>query len=159
MSAYQYINKWASGSQHKVSADVAYAVVSDLAEQHSLTARNLVDVSRAPEAPLHDEFEWDDSIAGEEWRKEQARHIIAHLIHVEANNEIPEHRAFFKIEKETSNYVPFESAIRNENSRQSLLDQALKEFTSFRRKYSVLTELAKVFEDTENAIKQTRLSV
>ena len=38
MSAYQYINKWASGSFHKVSADVAYAVTSDLARQNALNA-------------------------------------------------------------------------------------------------------------------------
>ena len=159
MSAYQYINKWASGSFHKVSADVAYAVTSDLARQNTLNAVTLVDVSRDPKAPLHDEFEWDDSIAGEEWRKEQARHIIAHLIHVEVKNEIPEHRAFFKIEKDSGNYIPFETIVRNEDTRQQLLDQALKEFASFRRKYAALTELAKAFDELESAIKQTKLSV
>ena len=159
MSAYQYTPKWAPGSHHKVSAEVAHAVVSELAEKGDLKPNVLVDVSRDPSAPLHDEFEWDDAIAGEQWRREQARHIIAHLIYIDVQEEKPPIRAFFKIEKDTSEYKPFEVIFRNEDTRQKLLDQALKEFASFRRKYAAITELSKAFNEFESAIKQTKLSV
>lgn len=36
----------------------------------------LLEESRDPSSPLHNEFEWDDSKAAEEYRKNQARRII-----------------------------------------------------------------------------------
>jgi hypothetical protein len=41
-----------------------------------LTPRLIVDEARNPDHPLHTRFEWDDSVAGEKWRREQARALI-----------------------------------------------------------------------------------
>lgn len=41
-----------------------------------LTASLVVDQARPKDHPLHDRFEWDDSVAGERWRREQARLLI-----------------------------------------------------------------------------------
>lgn len=41
-----------------------------------LTPRAVVDASRPSDALLHHEFEWDDSVAAERHREEQARNII-----------------------------------------------------------------------------------
>lgn len=41
-----------------------------------LTAEGLVRKARDPEHPLHDEFEWDDSVAGHAYRVYQARQLI-----------------------------------------------------------------------------------
>lgn len=46
-------------------------------DQHGhLTASMVVDEARPTDHPLHDRFEWDDSVAGERWRREQARLLI-----------------------------------------------------------------------------------
>ena len=42
-----------------------------------LTAGLVVDLARDPHHPLHDKFEWDDKVAGEQYRLSQARKIIA----------------------------------------------------------------------------------
>lgn len=44
--------------------------------QGLLQAGDVVNAARSKRSPLHDYFEWDDSLAAEEHRKEQARQLI-----------------------------------------------------------------------------------
>lgn len=41
-----------------------------------LTPETVVDAARDPSSTLHDQFQWDDSIAGEAYRLQQARALI-----------------------------------------------------------------------------------
>ena len=41
-----------------------------------LTPEAVVDDARPDDAPLHSHFEWDDALAGEQYRLVQARHLI-----------------------------------------------------------------------------------
>lgn len=43
---------------------------------YSITPSIVLNEARNPSNPLHSHFEWDDSIAGEEYRKIQARNLI-----------------------------------------------------------------------------------
>lgn len=36
----------------------------------------IVDAAKHRESPIHDAFEWDDSVAATEYRKEQARELL-----------------------------------------------------------------------------------
>jgi hypothetical protein len=36
----------------------------------------VVDAARNPRSPLHSHFEWDDTVAAEQYRREQARYLI-----------------------------------------------------------------------------------
>lgn len=48
-----------------------------------LTPEQVVEAAREKDSPLHSRFEWDDSLAAVEYRKVQARQIIAsYKIHV-----------------------------------------------------------------------------
>jgi hypothetical protein len=42
----------------------------------TLTPANVVDAARDPNHPLHNRFQWNDSVAGEAYRKIQARALI-----------------------------------------------------------------------------------
>lgn len=41
-----------------------------------LTPEAVIEDARSPKSPLHDQFEWDDSVAAQHWRTEQARQLI-----------------------------------------------------------------------------------
>jgi hypothetical protein len=57
-------------------------------EQHGmLTKVLLVDTARDPKHPLHRYFEWDDTVAGERWRQEQALQMIRASKYVELLND------------------------------------------------------------------------
>jgi len=145
------IYKWKEGSHHKVSAQIAGEVCADLEERGELTAENLVDVSRPEEAPLHGEFEWDDDIAAELYRKTQASAIIRHIA-VKTEEKTPL-RAFFNLEVKAKEYESIQTIIRQEDKYSALLATALMELEAFKRKYQMLSELQDVFDAIMTAQK------
>lgn len=142
---------WTAGSVHKVSADVAASVTNDLESKGMLTAKNLVDASRPIDAPLHPEFEWDDSIAAEKYRETQARTIINSLRVVVEEKE-PE-RVFCNISRSDPTYMTIEKALSSADTRQTLLNQAFRELESFRYKYRQLQEMASVIEVIDSVLE------
>lgn len=142
------IYKWKNFS-YKTSAEVAGQVCEELDRTVGLTPENLVDASRPEDAPLHNEFEWDDMIAAEEFRRVQARGIISNLsIVIEENKQAPV-RAFFSLQSGfRENSGIYESTITimdDSDKREKLLNTAKRELDAFMRKYQMLTELASVF--------------
>lgn len=45
-----------------------------------VTPHNLLQIATPPESPIHKHFTWDESKAADEWRKQEARHILNHLV-------------------------------------------------------------------------------
>lgn len=144
------IYKFAEGSVHHVSAQVAGPILNRMGEEGRLTPKNVVDEARPEDSPLHPEFEWNDAIAAEKWREKQAQLLIAHTIIVneEAEEKKPV-RAFF-VTTERSIYEPIHTILRDENKKSVLLENAKRELIVFKKKYATLTELSGVF----NAIDQ-----
>lgn len=143
MSAYL----WQRGSRFKVDPNIAGQMCEELAETVGLTAETLLNANRPEDAPLHGEFEWDDSIAAEEYRKSQARCIIRCLALVPETEETVPVRAFFNIA--ASDYEPTEMVLRVPEKKELLLDQALKELRAFRAKYAALVQLAGVIKEVD----------
>lgn len=142
-----------------VSAQLAGEICESLDAIGCLSAQRLVDVSRPTNAPLHDAFEWDDAIAGEEWRKNQARLIIRSIVVVPDVQKKEAVRAFFKVEQADGNFEALHTILKNEDKRTSLLRNALAELESFRRKYSMLEELATVFSAIDAATREEKSEV
>ena len=148
---------WKPGYRYRSDAQTAGAVCADLESKGELTAKNLVDVSRPEIAPLHNSFDWDDAVAAESWRQEQARQIIRSLVVVSdvgESNRDPV-RAFFSIQISDPKFESLEVIIRNEDKYANLLKTALRELISIQRKYAQIKELATVNE----AIDQLRLEL
>ncbi len=138
------VYKWKPMAMVKADAQKAGEVCEELQNTIGLTARNLLEVSRPEEAPLHNEFEWDDSIAAEAYREEQARYIIRQLV-IQTEEEQPATvRAFFKIEGKT--YEDVGTILMSPTKTQAMLERALTEFRAFRAKYYSLKELTPLFE-------------
>ena len=147
---------WKPGSHHKVNAQIAGEVCKELEAEGRLTREDLVDESRPEDAPLHPEFEWDDSVAAEEYRKVQAGGVIRHLIKVSISEEVSAPvRAFVPVTITEKTYESIEAVLAVEDKRDALLRRAISELHSFEQKYASLVELTKVFDvidDLEAAI-------
>lgn len=91
-----------------------------------LTAQSVVDAARPKRAPLHNAFEWDDSIAAEEWRRDQARSIIKSIQIVvveEECEEEPEVRPiYFNVQMDTGTAGYYKS--------REVLSQSVEEWES-----------------------------
>lgn len=156
MGAY----KWKT-NYFKVNADVAGAVCERLEATVGLSATTLLDASRPEDAPLHGEFEWDDGIAAEKFREEQARKIIRNLEIVVEEQSVEPVRAFFTIESKQNgisrNYESTNVIMRVSEKRSTLLDIALRKLDAFRRKYAQLTELAGVFAAIDEVQREQKI--
>lgn len=144
---------WVKGSRFKTDASIAKGVMDQLASEGRLTPADLVEVSRAKDAPLHNEFEWNDSIAAEKWREQTGRVMIASIqVTVEKEETNTPVRAYFNIEHESHEYIPTEIIMSDEAKKERLLDIAKREMNSFRTKYSTLKELAGVIKAIDKVL-------
>jgi hypothetical protein len=115
-------------------------------DQHSkLTPDLVVDVARDPEHPLHGRFEWDDSVAGEAWRRQQAHDLIrkVKVVYREADESGPEKsvRAFHAVRQEQGHvYEPLEKVVANDFTRQLLLNDMEREWRQLHQRYREFEE-------------------
>lgn len=155
---YKYA--WARGSHHKANPQLAGEVCAKLESEGGLTPTRLVDASRPEDAPLHDEFEWDDTVAAERYRETQASQVIRHITTVKVNDEeTPVVRSFVSIqtrddddERIKNTYIGTYRALSEPDTREMVLNRAMSELGSFRRKYATLKELSGVIAAIDEAI-------
>jgi len=133
------------------------------AEKGQITKEAIVDRARDIANPLHDLFQWNDTIAAEEYRKVQAHKLITNLIVVKPQAE-PEHKAtaycaFVNVAEKpnsTGRYINLQKAIESEEVHELLVKNAIRELESFRQKYNTLTELLPVLNNIDQYIEQRK---
>lgn len=137
-------------------------ILQDMYERHGrLTPAIIVDESRAEDAPLHNRFEWDDTVAAEQYRFLQAARIIRSVRITRAGNDAdgddgpaePEGvRAFLPVrgrERDDAGswtYEPTRKALADPTSRCILLNEMRRDWRAFQSKYQALSEYAKLIE-------------
>ena len=132
-----------------------------IAAQHDgmLRPESVVEFARDEATALHGEFEWDDSEAARKFRIVQARQLIRLVVNVDPSANGEPVRAFVSLSEDRvakDGYRRLVDVMNDEQRRAMLLRDALRELAAFKRKYSVLSELSKVFEAAEIAVqKQT----
>lgn len=119
------------------------------------TKQQIVEKARDESTELHSMFEWDDSIAGERWREEQARHIVKALKITYVNPdgdplpksvEMKPIRMLFGNPSGSPGFVSTVKILGNKTMYEQLLERAKRELQAFRNKYLMLTELNPIFE-------------
>lgn len=139
------VYQWKKASCIHADAQTAGELFERLEQTGCLTARRLVDESRPEDAPLHSEFEWDDAVAAEAYREEQASHIIRSLVIQPEEQPTEVVRAFFRT-TENKTYESLSVILNDTRKTDALLEMALKELRAFQAKYSTLSRLAPVFD-------------
>lgn len=149
------VYKWKDARQIKANADEAAQVMNQLAERGALTAENLVEASKPIDAPLHNDFEWDNDKAASEYRKHQARNIINALVIVPDENVQTKEpvRAYFQIEDGGKRYTQLTAIMESPSQMEMLLRTALNELAAFKKKYGLLREL----QDVMKSIDETQM--
>lgn len=146
MAAY----KWC-GRQFPVNANVVGHEIERLEKAYgSVTAELLVNEARPITSPIHNLFEWNDAIAAENFRKQQATKVLCALT-IE-NVQGREVRAYVNIAtgapdpvRRTGTFINVTDAFSDPNKRAIVLQVALRELNELKQKYKELTELNKIF--------------
>lgn len=110
-----------------------------------LTPAIVVDEARPEEHPLHSHFEWNDAVAAEAHRQEQARRLIRSVRVVRQNadgdDEPTDVRAFHAIRRDDLNsYEPIERVIADPLMTKMLLADMKREWQAMRRRYEAFQE-------------------
>lgn len=159
---------WKYGNGNGVPADVVGKEFEAIEKDNgSITKEAVVERARPEDSPLHKMFEWDDSVAGEMYRLEQARHYITAIeikvVPVGSNNGTPIRTNGFlnvtPISKDATQsagrYINVDTVINNPDSYQIVLNRAKRELTQFRNKYQRFEELRPVIKAIDKLMEQT----
>lgn len=149
------IYKWKT-NYHKVKPDVAGAELERIEKSKGLTAKNVVEESRPQDAPLHKEFTWDDKLAAEKYREEEARCLIRDIIvELDGDDKQVITRGFVNLStpsNKTNEYEAISTVLTDVKKTSALLENAKRDMKIFKTKYNTLKELAGVFKEIDKIV-------
>lgn len=146
------VYQWKPFSCLKADAQAAGEQMEVLERTGGLTPARLLDANREVGTPLHDDFEWNDTVAAEKFRENQASYIIRHLVVNETTTaqEPVMVRAFIGVmEDQKPVYVGLSRVLSDAELRVQMLDSAKADLMAFRNKYNSLEELSAIFNEIE----------
>lgn len=148
--------------QKKERKEIMYAtVLKEIETEHGiLTAPMVVEAAQKPDSPLHNYFEWDDSVAAKNYRLWQARVLISNVqvqvlgkktdayVNVIVNvNDFPQR-----------GYVPMERSLTDAEIYRQVLSNARRELEYWQNKYKTIRDLQGVInpEKLEELKRKTK---
>lgn len=137
-------------------APVAGRELDRLRRKHGqLNARLVVDEAEDPKSPLHEFFEWNHKKAADQYRLEQGRHLIRHVV---VFIDTPQYKGptkafvtFDDIAEEAGEYIPICTVMSDEAMCARMLKQAFREHRTWEQRYKQLEELMPVFKAARSA--------
>jgi hypothetical protein len=154
MSTVYRFKPWArlSGDPQKVGEEIERLRGS----VGTIAPETLVETARRPESVLHGYFTWDDSVAAEQFRVQQARHLLRSIVVVRADGvdiKAPV-RAFVALrpaaddaadegadESTVGAYTSIAAAVRVVRYREQMMRDALRDLDAYRLKYQLLSDI------------------
>ena len=152
-----YAYKWTK--QYSVPAQVAGEIIQRLPVR---SAEALLTVAKARDNPLHSQFEWEDSRAGQQYRLLQARTMINSL-HVEVvdSKNVPRHvEAFVHTVDRSDLYVPtLEASSEELGKAEKACWLQMKAFRARWKGLEFAREFVSIVNEKERSMTRRRKSV
>jgi len=153
--------KWKQNARVSVAPEVAAQELARIAEKVALTPEAVVKEARKKRNPLHHYFEWDDSLAAEHYRCEQARYMIRSLeVTIVPNAKQPEKtltvRSYLSVgsgieDGKDSQFHSIEAVVSDSELRDQVLRKIWNRLLALKQQYQHLTELKAVWEAIDKA--------
>lgn len=142
--------------QIEVTADILAELdaIAASSEDGRLHPEAVVAFARRPDSALHAKFEWDDSVAAEQYRLQQARSVIRAQVRV---SEVVGRRcrAYVSVPSDRTSdggYRPTDAALSRTAIRMQMVESVLEELAKARDRYPHLPELNPLWLRIEAAI-------
>lgn len=134
--------------------------LEQIKEQYGrLTPKLVLTEARDENHPLHDRFEWDDTVAGELYRIEQARHLIK-SVQVRFTEKGVDHsvRRFYAIraaDADEYQYDDIEDIMHDQFRRKLLLNEMQRRVDELVQQYGALKEFWDYLKRQERSKRNT----
>lgn len=136
---------WKVKGLYKADAEAVYSEITALGD--SFSPDQIVEAARDESTELHKCFTWDDTAAAENWRRHQARMLVAQLvIRTETTDKEPVAIRVISSTGSRNEYKPTVRLIEVEQDYADLLARAVRELKAVQAKYKMVTELREIFE-------------
>jgi hypothetical protein len=149
------IYKWRDCRGYSVPAQTVGAELERIRDRNAgkLDPDMVVHYAKSSNHPLHPLFEWDDNVAAQAYRVDQARQVIRSIeVVVDEAPRAKPTRAFVSVVQDRSrHYTSVQVAMSDEQLRGQVVAQALVELEAWRKRYAELMELANVFAAIDQA--------
>lgn len=114
-----------------------------------LTPQIVLTAARSEKSPLHMEFDWDDKVAGEQWRLDQAARLIkrVRVKFVDSTGEVQKVRAYVSMPNDDGpgrTYRPVEDVVADEFSLKLIQADMQRDWQAFKRRYERFDEFARM---------------
>lgn len=130
--------------------------IESLKERGLSTPADIVEDARPEDAPTHDAFTWDDSVAGPKWRLKEARELVngLEIVNIETGESAPAFISLEIHETQARGYVSSLETLTDADYRSQMLHEAKDALVAWRRRYKALSELERIFSviDEEVAV-------
>lgn len=162
------VYQWKAGSRQPVEAQAAGERIAELTERNGghLAPSDVVDDARPEDAVLHPAFEWDNEVAAEEYRKEQARKLIRSIevIYEEGEQQQPVlNYVHVNLPDTGPAYVTTARAVSDRDLQRQVIEEALLGLRAWQKRYEhigaldgLLTTVTRAIDEAEREMKRRR---
>lgn len=157
-SAKRTIFEWKAAARVKANPSDAAEVFEEIRRENGgvLPPKAVVQKARKRRSPIHEEFIWDNEVAGELQRIDHARYLIRSLVEVVQVEEEEEVKTF-KVrvysstgdglgDNKASQYRKTRDMLSDREQRRKLLMKAFNKLLALKREYEDLHELGRVWD-------------
>ena len=141
----------------KADPQVIGQALQEIAKDHGqeLSPKHVVDAARSSNHPLHPHFEWDDALAAEAFRLDQARNIIRIVRVEDVESKEGTSRAFLSVAtKDGVAYRGFDEVKRSVELQTALLQGAKRDLDAFERRYRELMDVCQIVSKAREAVQK-----
>lgn len=153
------VYKWRNGRSFGVPAQVAGERLAQIAEAEGgqLSPSAVVEDATPEGSPLHPAFEWDNTVAAQKHREQQARAMLSSIVSVRVHQSRPEEQSARLVYvsvgqpvKGGACYVRTEDAMSSKANREHVVRSAMIALAGWKERYGHIEELARVVEAIED---------
>jgi hypothetical protein len=121
----------------------------------ALKPEHVVEAARPTDHPLHRHFEWDDAVAAEAFRIDQARSMVRLVRIIADDGEMRPALVSLRAGDGVA-YRDIDDVLRSSDMRARLLDSAERDLRSWQERYKELKDLVELAEPIRREISRRR---
>jgi len=146
---------------NKANAEIIGRELLRISKQQEIKPRMLWrDYARNPKNPLHKHFTWNDAMAAQKCRDDEARNILRAISIEDTELDIAPARMFLSIADKGRSYRRLDEILDSARLQQLMLEQAERDLRVFEDRYRELKDIVgivkKAREKLSRHIKRTR---
>lgn len=130
------------------------AELTEQAKGH-LTPEAVVNAARNTRSPLHPHFEWDDALAAQKHRLDQARSLIR-IVRIEDEKTKETTPAYVSISDHGTSYRTVQEVVSSADLQLLVLRQAERDLHAFEKRYHMLADICETVKQARENIERKR---